>query len=113
MAYYRCNRDPDISILFTSQAARLDTTRMKQLYTYCPDNSGFNAPDWQTRSGLMRPLLEKPPWLAVWDRTLRKLVRLMFRLGEVQLSSPLEDLYDDYVGDDSMNIDDFSEVGAM
>lgn len=83
---------------------------MKLLYTYCPDHCGFHTPDWQTRSGLMRPLLEKPPWLAVWDRTLRKLVRLAFRLGEIQLSSPLEDIYDDYIGEESMKLEDFLEV---
>ncbi|GMH33627.1 hypothetical protein BSKO_01461 [Bryopsis sp. KO-2023] len=92
------------------QAARLETNRAKQMYTYCPDDTSFRAPDWQTRWGLMQPLLDKPPWLAAWDRYLRRLVRLAFRLGEIQLSSPIEDLFDDYAVDDFMGLEDFLEL---
>lgn len=92
------------------QAQRLETVRLKQLYPYFPDDSGYKAPEWQTRRGLMRPLLEKPPWLAAWDRQIRKLVRLASRTGEVQGYSPLEDIYDTYASGELMTPVEFAEV---
>ena len=54
---------------------------MRQIYGYFRDSSGYSCSEWQTRKNLMQPLLEKPPWLAVWDRLLRRLVRMTSRLG--------------------------------
>ena len=72
---HRC----DLSIRL--QAARLEAQRMRQIYGYFRDSSGYTCSEWQTRKNLMQPLLEKPPWLAVWDRLLRRLVRMTSRLG--------------------------------
>lgn len=83
---------------------------MKQFYPYFPDDSGFKAPEWQTRRALMKPLLEKSPWLAVWDRHVRKLVRLAIRMGELQGCSPLENVYDQHTKGDLMTLAELAQV---
>ncbi|CAD7702924.1 unnamed protein product, partial [Ostreobium quekettii] len=92
------------------QAQRLETIRLKQFYPYFPDDSGYKAPEWQTRRALMKPLLEKSPWLAVWDRQVRKLVRLAIRMGELQGCSPLDDVYDQHTKGDLMTLAELAQV---
>ena len=73
----------------------------------------------------MEPLLEKPPWLAVWDRHLRRLVRLTTRLGklalvlqlaandrsgEIQGASPLDDIFSKATRGTDLEAEDFLEV---
>eukprot|EP00210_Caulerpa_lentillifera_P000859 g832.t1 len=92
-------------------ANKLESRRMRVMSSYFTDNSGYKWSDWQTRTGLMQPLSGKSPWLAIWDKHLRRLVRLTIRLSkpshsrphlrmvggrsldEVQNSSPMQDLF--------------------
>lgn len=51
--------------------------------SYFADGSGYQWSEWQTRTGLMQPLSGKSPWLAIWDKHLRRLVRLTVRQSKI------------------------------
>jgi hypothetical protein len=79
------------------QAARQELERLRQLQPSFRDTGGFaGAAEWQSYTGIMRPLADKPPWLAAWDRAVRILVRLEQRTladSERPTKSPAEELF--------------------
>jgi hypothetical protein len=87
------------------QAARLELQRTRQLHPYFPrdpTSSGVRPPgeppglgfSWQSYACLMHPLLDKSPWLAAWDRTLRTLLRFDLRSGGLRGASALQDAFE-------------------
>jgi hypothetical protein len=87
------------------QAARLELQRTRQLHPYFPaDPTSLGVrlpgeppgqgPSWQSYACLMRPLLDKAPWLAAWDRQLRALLRFDLRSGGLRGASALQDAFD-------------------
>ncbi|KAG2497889.1 hypothetical protein HYH03_004155 [Edaphochlamys debaryana] len=79
--------------LRTKQARRMELSRAKAMYAYFEDGSGWARPAWQSRPLLMRPLADKAPWQAAWDRLLRLLLRSDLRCGDMEGDSPLEDVF--------------------
>jgi hypothetical protein len=40
-----------------------------------PAEDRTGVPEWASKRAIMEPLADAPPWVAAWNRTLRKLVR--------------------------------------
>ncbi|KAG2440423.1 hypothetical protein HYH02_010310 [Chlamydomonas schloesseri] len=79
--------------LRTKQARRMELGRLKAMYPYYEDGSGWARPGWCSRPQLMQPLADKAPWQAAWDRMTRVLLRYDLRCGGMEGDSPLEDMY--------------------
>ncbi|GLI68625.1 hypothetical protein VaNZ11_013103, partial [Volvox africanus] len=92
----------------TKQARRMELSRIKAMYPYYEDGSGWIRPPWQSRQLLMRALQDKAPWQAAWDRLARVLLRCELKRGGVDGDSPLEDIfYSTTTGEDAMTADQF------
>mmetsp|Transcript_24719 Transcript_24719/g.67372 ORF Transcript_24719/g.67372 Transcript_24719/m.67372 type:complete len:971 (-) Transcript_24719:3284-6196(-) len=86
--------------VLSRQAKRLEMQRIKAMYGYFYDGSGYAPPLWRTRSQMFKALIEKSPWLAAWDRLMRLLVRLDLRSGDIQTDSYIEDIFDSRCSDE-------------
>ncbi len=64
------------------------------MYGHFWDGSGWQCPAWRSAGQLFKPLLNKSPWLAAWDRLMRLLVRSDTRSGDIGSDSYLEDMFD-------------------
>lgn len=53
----------------------MELSRCKAMYAYFEDGSGWARPAWQSRTLLMKPLMDKAPWQAAYDRIARLLLR--------------------------------------
>jgi len=80
---------------------RMELRRIKDMYAYYNDGSGWQRPPWQSRELLMKALLYKAPWMASWDRLMRLLVRWEERGRNISADSYVEDIFDDYSNDDN------------
>ena len=86
----------------------MELLRIKQMYAYFPDDGHWEGPTWQSRALMFKPLIEKPPWMAAWDRIMRLLVRCDSRGGDIFGDSYVEDIYDEYAGgNEFMNEENF------
>jgi hypothetical protein len=64
--------------LITRHARRMEKERMRSMYGYYNDGSGWPArPQWQSYGLLFRAQAKKTPWMAAWDRV----ARLLYRQG--------------------------------
>jgi hypothetical protein len=55
----------------------MELARLKSMAGYFDDGARWSCPPWASRQQLMRPLADKVPWVAAWDR----LMRVMLRCG--------------------------------
>ncbi|GAX76994.1 hypothetical protein CEUSTIGMA_g4441.t1 [Chlamydomonas eustigma] len=88
--------------LVTRQARRLEKERMRSMYGYYNDGSGWPAkPQWQSYGLLFRAQAKKTPWMAAWDRVSRLLYRYEQRSGGISSDSPVEDIFDEYSNEEN------------
>jgi hypothetical protein len=81
-------------------AQRLNTAFQLEWSPYFPSALGEDragVPEWVGHAKLNAPLTKQPPWVAAWNRTVRKMVRLKLkdteRQEDVQGDSPLSELF--------------------
>lgn len=53
----------------------MELSRIRDIQAYYSDGSGWVPPPWKGLKALMGALMEKPPWLAAWDRLMRIIIR--------------------------------------
>ncbi|GMH36571.1 hypothetical protein BSKO_04439 [Bryopsis sp. KO-2023] len=96
------------------QGKKQELLRLQQTFSYWvesgEDLDTYGPPEWATRDVLYKPLPDKAPWVAGWDRFIRKLIRMEEANG-VEDENPLCDLFDEFAKmEGRMTLDELQDL---